>query len=175
MAPGSHKSVGSFALAVCVSLAIACGEIAGLHDPDVAAEVAAGDGGLANPESNDDVAIEPQDIDIGTVACGTTSADVKNIVIRNRGTTTPKYSVQIAEGSGFELQGAPEGDLGKDATVTIGVVAKPTVSGELTGEIVVDPAELSDAKWFRADDLPTIPPPVSIARRLIDAWVTSVR
>lgn len=116
---------------------MACGEIAGLHDPDVAAEVAAGDGGLANPESNDDVAIEPQDIDIGTVACGTTSADVKNIVIRNRGTTTPKYSVQIAEGSGFELQGAPEGDLGKDATVTIGVVAKPTVSGELTGEITV--------------------------------------
>ena len=44
-----------------------------------------------------------------------------------------------------------------------------------SGEIVVDPAELSDAKWFRADDLPTIPPPVSIARRLIDAWVTSVR
>ena len=43
-----------------------------------------------------------------------------------------------------------------------------------SGDIVVDPAELSDAKWFRADELPMIPPPVSIARRLIDAWVTEV-
>jgi NAD+ diphosphatase len=43
-----------------------------------------------------------------------------------------------------------------------------------SGAIVVDPSELSDAKWFRADELPPIPPPVSIARRLIDAWVTEV-
>lgn len=43
-----------------------------------------------------------------------------------------------------------------------------------SGEIVIDPAELSDAKWFRADELPMIPPPMSIARRLIDAWVTEV-
>ena len=43
-----------------------------------------------------------------------------------------------------------------------------------SGEIVVDPAELSDAQWFAADALPMIPPPVSIARRLIDAWVTEV-
>ena len=43
-----------------------------------------------------------------------------------------------------------------------------------SGEIAIDPSELSDAKWFRADELPMIPPPVSIARRLIDAWVTGV-
>lgn len=43
-----------------------------------------------------------------------------------------------------------------------------------SGEIVVDPEELSDAKWFAADELPMIPPPVSIARRLIDAWVAEV-
>jgi NAD+ diphosphatase len=43
-----------------------------------------------------------------------------------------------------------------------------------SGEIVVDPVELSDAKWFAADELPMIPPPLSIARRLIDAWVTEV-
>lgn len=43
-----------------------------------------------------------------------------------------------------------------------------------SGEIVVDPAELSDARWFAADALPMIPPPVSIARRPIDAWVAQV-
>jgi NAD+ diphosphatase len=43
-----------------------------------------------------------------------------------------------------------------------------------SGEIVVEPSELSDAKWFAADALPMIPPPLTIARRLIDAWVDDV-
>ncbi len=43
-----------------------------------------------------------------------------------------------------------------------------------SGEIVIDPNELADAKWFAADALPAIPPPLSIARRLIDAWVEEV-
>jgi NAD+ diphosphatase len=42
------------------------------------------------------------------------------------------------------------------------------------GEIAVDKNEISDAKWFAADALPMIPPPFSIARRLIDAWVDEV-
>jgi NAD+ diphosphatase len=36
------------------------------------------------------------------------------------------------------------------------------------GEIRVDSAEISDAGWFGAGALPEIPPPISIARRLID-------
>jgi len=36
------------------------------------------------------------------------------------------------------------------------------------GGIRVNPAEITDAGWFRADRLPEIPPPISIARRLID-------
>ena len=36
------------------------------------------------------------------------------------------------------------------------------------GDIRVDPAEITDAGWFPADRLPEIPPPISIARRLID-------
>jgi len=43
-----------------------------------------------------------------------------------------------------------------------------------SGEIVIDPKELSDAKWFTAFDLPMIPPPLSIARQLIDAWIAEV-
>ena len=36
------------------------------------------------------------------------------------------------------------------------------------GELVPDPTEIVDAGWFRRDALPPIPPPISIARRLID-------
>lgn len=38
------------------------------------------------------------------------------------------------------------------------------------GELRVDTRELEDARWFHRDALPRLPPPLSIARRLIDAW-----
>jgi len=39
-----------------------------------------------------------------------------------------------------------------------------------SGEIEIDGEEIVDAQWFKADGLPTIPPPLSIARRMIDDW-----
>ena len=39
------------------------------------------------------------------------------------------------------------------------------------GEIRVDDREIAEAGWFRWDALPRIPPPISIARRLLDAFV----
>ncbi len=43
------------------------------------------------------------------------------------------------------------------------------------GELVVDTNELEEAAWFHVDDLPTLPPPVSIARHLIDSYVRELR
>jgi NAD+ diphosphatase len=43
-----------------------------------------------------------------------------------------------------------------------------------SGELKPDGAEILEAAWFRATDLPPVPPPISIARRLIDAWVDEV-
>ncbi len=43
-----------------------------------------------------------------------------------------------------------------------------------SGDIAIDPSEISDAKWFEASALPAIPPPLSIARQLIDAWVDEI-
>ncbi|MDP1818570.1 MAG: NAD(+) diphosphatase [Acidimicrobiales bacterium] len=40
-----------------------------------------------------------------------------------------------------------------------------------SGDIRIDEDEIVDAAWFRPDDLPTIPPGMSIARTLIDAWI----
>ena len=44
-----------------------------------------------------------------------------------------------------------------------------------SGEIEIDPKEISDAKWFSIDDLPVIPPRLSIARMLIDGWIADVK
>ena len=41
----------------------------------------------------------------------------------------------------------------------------------VSGDIVCDPAEILDAQWYRRDSLPNIPPRISIARKLIDAWL----
>lgn len=38
------------------------------------------------------------------------------------------------------------------------------------GEIVVDGVEIAEADWYEPDDLPPVPPRLSIARRLIDDW-----
>jgi NAD+ diphosphatase len=39
------------------------------------------------------------------------------------------------------------------------------------GEIDVDGVEIAEAAWFEVDDLPPIPPRLSIARVLIDEWI----
>ena len=44
-----------------------------------------------------------------------------------------------------------------------------------SGDIVIDETEIIDAQWFSHDELPAIPPGISIARRLIDDWLERVR
>ncbi len=39
-----------------------------------------------------------------------------------------------------------------------------------SGELRADGVEILEAAWYRKDALPQIPPSISIARRLIDAW-----
>lgn len=40
-----------------------------------------------------------------------------------------------------------------------------------SGEITVEPNEVAEAGWFRWDNLPRVPPRLSIARQLIEAYV----
>lgn len=39
------------------------------------------------------------------------------------------------------------------------------------GEVTIEEAEIADAQWFAADEMPRLPPKISIARRLIDWFV----
>jgi NAD+ diphosphatase len=41
-----------------------------------------------------------------------------------------------------------------------------------SGEICCDEDEIADARWFGPDDLPSLPGPISIARWLIDDWLS---
>jgi len=44
-----------------------------------------------------------------------------------------------------------------------------------SGEIVCDPSEIVDAQWFTPDAMPNIPGKLSIARWLIDEWLSRQR
>ena len=39
------------------------------------------------------------------------------------------------------------------------------------GELTPEPGEIEDAGWYKADDLPQLPPKTSIARAMIDDFV----
>ena len=39
------------------------------------------------------------------------------------------------------------------------------------GELSPDPTEIAEARWFAWDEVPKLPPSISISRRLIDATV----
>ena len=45
----------------------------------------------------------------------------------------------------------------------------------ISGDIKIDEEELAHADWFRYDDLPQLPPPLSLSRRTLDAWIESRR
>ena len=45
----------------------------------------------------------------------------------------------------------------------------------LDGEIVCQEGEIADARWFKVDDLPNMPPPTAISRWLIDAFIDEQR
>lgn len=42
------------------------------------------------------------------------------------------------------------------------------------GDICCDEREIADAGWFRRDQLPMVPPGISIARKLIDEWLVEI-
>jgi NAD+ diphosphatase len=42
-----------------------------------------------------------------------------------------------------------------------------------SGDVVLEDGEIADAQWYSPDELPMIPPGMSIARRIIDDWVAN--
>jgi NAD+ diphosphatase len=44
-----------------------------------------------------------------------------------------------------------------------------------SGDIVLEEEEIEDANWFTVDSLPNLPSSMSIARRLVDAFVEEVK
>ena len=112
--------------------------------------------------------------------------DGKALLARNARFTRPFYStlagfVEVGE----TLEHAVAREVAEEAGIAIDEIryfgSQPwPFTGSLMigftarwtrGEIVADPTELADAGWFAPDELPVVPPRLSIARELIDDFV----
>jgi NAD+ diphosphatase len=122
---------------------------------------------------------------ITLVTRGEPGPDQEALLARGVQWTMPMYSCL----AGFVEPGESlEGAVIREVAEEVGlVVANPTYFGSQpwpfpnslmvgffadyeSGEIVCDPSEIIDAGWYRRDAMPMIPPGISIARKLIDAW-----
>ena len=114
--------------------------------------------------------------------------DGEVLLARGRNFGSPMYSCLAGfVEPGETLEQAVRREVGEEVGVKLGAVryfgSQPWpfphqlmigfIATWEVGDIVLDETEIADAGWFTPDALPMIPPPMSIARRMLDEWVAS--
>jgi NAD+ diphosphatase len=112
--------------------------------------------------------------------------DQEALLARGANFRVPMYSCLAGfVEPGEDLEGAVVREVREEVGITVGAVryvaSQPWPfphslmcgfrAEHVSGDIEVDGTEIVDANWYRRDDLPVIPPGISIARTLIDRWV----
>jgi NAD+ diphosphatase len=126
---------------------------------------------------------------ITLVTRGEPGPDQEVLLARGAEWATPTYSCLAGfVEPGESLEDAVVREVREEVAI---VVTEPTYVGSqpwpfpnslmigfraayLAGDIVCDPAEIADANWYHRRDLPLLPAGISIARKLIDAWIGEV-
>ncbi len=90
---------------------------------------------------------------------------------------------------GESLEGCVSREVGEEAGITVtdvryfGSQSWPFPSQLMvgfqaryvSGEPQADMQELDDVRWFHVDELPNLPPPLSLSYQLVKAWVKTLR
>lgn len=123
---------------------------------------------------------------ITLVTRGEPGPDQQALLARGANFPVPMYSCLAGfVEPGEDLEGAVVREVREEVGVSVGSVrymgSQPWPfphslmcgfrAEYVDGDLVLDGSEIVDANWYRRDELPTIPPGISIARSLIDGWL----
>ena len=124
---------------------------------------------------------------ITLVTRGDPGPDQEALLARGTNFPMPMYSCLAGfVEPGEDLEGAVVREVAEEVGVQVGNVRYQSSqpwpfphslmigfrADYIEGDLVLQESEIVDANWYRKDDLPTIPPGISIARQLIDSWVS---
>lgn len=123
---------------------------------------------------------------ITLVTRGEAGADQEALLARGTNFRMPMYSCLAGfVEPGEDLEGAVVREVAEEVGIVVdGVEYKGSQpwpfpnslmvgfrANYVSGDLVLEESEIADANWYRKDDLPAIPPGISIARKLIDQWL----
>ena len=123
---------------------------------------------------------------ITLVTRGEPGPDQEALLARGVNFPVPMYSCLAGfVEPGEDLEGAVVREVREEVGVTVGSVryvgSQPWPfphslmvgfrAAWVSGDLVLQEDEIADAGWFRRGDLPMIPPTISIAGKIIEAWV----
>ncbi|WP_420450705.1 NAD(+) diphosphatase [Ilumatobacter sp.] len=149
-------------------------------------EASPGERGLVCPECELIVYPRVAPAMITLVTRGEPGPDQEALLARGVRFPMPMYSCLAGfVEPGEDLEGAVVREVSEEVGITVGSVryvgSQPWPFPHslmvgfraewVSGDVVLQEDEIADAAWYRKDDLPMVPPEISIAGKIISAWV----
>ena len=116
-----------------------CAQIANLGNGVDATETSPPPDGVS-PRTDANITISPLTLDYGSLPCGA-DAPAKLVTITNSGSRPADYELKLPEGTAFHLGPDAKGVLAPKGSVSVNVIANPTLAGDNGADLVVNAGE----------------------------------
>ena len=133
-------TLSSITRALCMGVLVGgCAQIANLGNGVDATETSPPPDGVS-PRTDANITISPLTLDYGSLPCGA-DAPAKLVTITNSGSRPANYELKLPEGTAFHLGPDAKGVLAPKGSVSVNVIANPTLAGDNGADLVVNAGE----------------------------------